>query len=151
MQKDFLDKFYCWNYLRMIIHGCWTWEHFFSPCTNFPAKWRPRQSCRHESPTRWHRHQAWRDIKRGTSAADLFNIKRMQCNFSHASVRMTSSISNAYYAMFQTQQSKSRRTLVSSVRSSNSHPDLLVIHPPPPTHFFRSHRSSTLDFHFLSQ
>merc|ERR1712004_635049 len=22
--------------------------------------------------------------------------------------------------------------------------------PPPPTHFFRSHRSSTLDFHFLS-
>ena len=115
MQKDFLDKFYCWNYLRMIIHGCWTWEHFFSPCTNFPAKWRPRQSCRHESPTRWHRHQAWRDIKRGTSAADLFNIKRMQCNFSHASVRMTSSISNAYYAMFQTQQSKSQRTLVTIV------------------------------------
>merc|ERR1711944_285401 len=26
-------------------------------------------------------------------------------------------------------------------------PDLLLIHPP---HFFRSHRSSTLDFHFLS-
>ena len=38
--------------------------------------------------------------------------------------------------------------LVSSVRSSNSHPDLLVIQHP--THFFRSHRSSTLDFHFLS-
>merc|ERR1711949_109557 len=38
---------------------------------------------------------------------------------------------------------------MSSVRSSNSHPDLLLIHPPP-THFFRSHRSSTLDFHFLS-
>ena len=37
---------------------------------------------------------------------------------------------------------------VSSVRSSNSHPDLLVIQHP--THFFRSHRSSTLDFHFLS-
>merc|ERR1711952_384118 len=37
--------------------------------------------------------------------------------------------------------------IFSSVRSSNSHPDLLVIHPP---HFFRSHRSSTLDFHFLS-
>ena len=36
--------------------------------------------------------------------------------------------------------------IFSSVRSSNSHPDLLVIHP----HFFRSHRSSTLDFHFLS-
>jgi len=35
----------------------------------------------------------------------------------------------------------------SSVRSSYTHPDLLVIHPP---HFFRSHRSSTLDFHFLS-
>ena len=29
-----------------------------------------------------------------------------------------------------------------------SHPDLLVTHHP--THFFRSHRSSTLDFHFLS-
>ena len=38
---------------------------------------------------------------------------------------------------------------VSSVRSSNSHPDLLLIQPPP-THFFRSHRSSKLDFHFLS-
>ena len=37
---------------------------------------------------------------------------------------------------------------ISSVRSSNSHPDLLVIQHP--THFFRSHRSSTLDFHFLS-
>ena len=35
----------------------------------------------------------------------------------------------------------------SSVRSSNSHPDLLLITS---THFFRSHRSSTLDFHFLS-
>ena len=41
--------------------------------------------------------------------------------------------------------------LISSVRSSYSHPDLLLIHhPTPPTHFFRSHRSSTLDFHFLS-
>ena len=41
---------------------------------------------------------------------------------------------------------------VSSVRSSNSHPDLLLIHPTTTsTHFFRSHRSSTLDFHFLSQ
>ena len=43
--------------------------------------------------------------------------------------------------------------VISSVRSSNSHPDLLLIHPPhPTTHFFRSHRSSitTLDFHFLS-
>ena len=38
--------------------------------------------------------------------------------------------------------------IVSSVRSSNSHPDLLVIQHPTP--FFRSHRSSTLDFHFLS-
>ena len=36
--------------------------------------------------------------------------------------------------------------VVSSVRSSNSHPDLLLTHP----HFFRSHRSSKLDFHFLS-
>merc|ERR1711978_730286 len=40
------------------------------------------------------------------------------------------------------------RIFVSSVRSSNSHPDLLLTHPT--THFFRSHRSSTLDFHFLS-
>merc|ERR1711928_250029 len=39
--------------------------------------------------------------------------------------------------------------IFSSVRSSNSHPDLLLIHPPHP-HFFRSHQSSTLDFHFLS-
>ena len=40
---------------------------------------------------------------------------------------------------------------VSSVRSSNSHPNLLLIHPTTTsTHFFRSHRSSTLDFHFLS-
>ena len=39
-------------------------------------------------------------------------------------------------------------TIVSSVRSSNSHPKLLVIQHP--THFFRSHRSSTLDLHFLS-
>ena len=38
--------------------------------------------------------------------------------------------------------------LISSVRSSYSHPDLLVIQHP--THFFRSHRSSTLDFDFLS-
>ena len=38
--------------------------------------------------------------------------------------------------------------VVSSVRSSNSHPDLLVTHHP--THFFRSQRSSTLDLHFLS-
>merc|ERR1712240_285174 len=37
--------------------------------------------------------------------------------------------------------------IFSSVRSSNSHPNLLLIHPP---HFFRSHRSSTLDFRFLS-
>ena len=37
--------------------------------------------------------------------------------------------------------------IFSSVRSSNSHPDLLVITT---THFFRSHRSSILDFHFLS-
>ena len=35
---------------------------------------------------------------------------------------------------------------VSSVSSSNSHPDLLVIH----LHFYRSHRSSTLDLLFLS-
>merc|ERR1711873_257006 len=38
--------------------------------------------------------------------------------------------------------------IFSSVRSSNSQPDLLVIQHP--THFFRSHQSSTLDFHFLS-
>merc|ERR1711873_202650 len=38
--------------------------------------------------------------------------------------------------------------IFSSVRSSYSHPDLLLTHPT--THFFRSHRSSTLDFHFLS-
>ena len=38
---------------------------------------------------------------------------------------------------------------VSSVRSSNGHPDLLVTQQQHP-HFFRSHRSSTLDFHFLS-
>ena len=40
-------------------------------------------------------------------------------------------------------------TIISSVRSSYSHPDLLLVQHPP-THFFRSHRSSTLDFHFLS-
>merc|ERR1711873_303616 len=39
--------------------------------------------------------------------------------------------------------------IFSSVRSSYSHPDLLLIQHPP-THFFRSHRSSTLDFHFVS-
>ena len=38
--------------------------------------------------------------------------------------------------------------IFSSVRSVYSHPDLLLIQHPP--HFFRSHRSSTLDFHFLS-
>ena len=36
---------------------------------------------------------------------------------------------------------------ISSARSPNSHPDLLLTHP---THFLRSHWSSTLDFHFLS-
>ena len=36
---------------------------------------------------------------------------------------------------------------VSSVRSSYSHPDLLLVQHP---HFFRSHQSLTLDFHFLS-
>ena len=40
-------------------------------------------------------------------------------------------------------------TFVSSVRSSNSHPNLLLIHHQHP-HFFRSLGSSTLDFHFLS-
>merc|ERR1712101_56642 len=40
--------------------------------------------------------------------------------------------------------------IFSSVRSSNSHPDLLVIHHHHGPHFFRPHRSSTLDFHFLS-
>merc|ERR1711978_196678 len=38
--------------------------------------------------------------------------------------------------------------IFSSVRSSHSHPDLLVTQQQHP-HFFRSHRSSTLDFHFL--
>ena len=38
--------------------------------------------------------------------------------------------------------------IVSSVRSSNSHPDQLLVSTS--THFFRSHWSSTLDFHFLS-
>ena len=38
--------------------------------------------------------------------------------------------------------------IISSVRSSYSHPDLQLIQHP--THFFRSRRSSTLDFHFLS-
>ena len=38
---------------------------------------------------------------------------------------------------------------VSSVRSSNSHPNLLVTQQHPPT-FSDTHRSSTLDFHFLS-
>ena len=42
--------------------------------------------------------------------------------------------------------------IFSSARSSYSHPDLLLIHhhPPTTTHFFRSHWSSTMDFHFLS-
>ena len=40
--------------------------------------------------------------------------------------------------------------IFSSVRSSNSHPDLLLTHQHQHPHFFRSHRSSTLDFHFLS-
>merc|ERR1712067_112442 len=39
--------------------------------------------------------------------------------------------------------------IFSSVRSSYSRPDLLLTHPTPP-HFFKSQRSSTLDFHFLS-
>ena len=40
---------------------------------------------------------------------------------------------------------------ISSARSSSSHTDLLLIPPPtPPPHFFRSHQSSTPDFHFLS-
>ena len=44
---------------------------------------------------------------------------------------------------------ETRSRFISSVRSSYSHPDLLLIHHPT-THFFRSHRSSTLDFRFLS-
>ena len=39
--------------------------------------------------------------------------------------------------------------IISSVRSSNNHPDLLLTQHHP-THFFRSHRSSPLDLHFLS-
>merc|ERR1712004_306970 len=39
--------------------------------------------------------------------------------------------------------------IFSSVRSSYSHPDLILTHHHHP-HFFRSHRSSTLDIHFLS-
>merc|ERR1712016_276901 len=41
-------------------------------------------------------------------------------------------------------------TFVSSVRSSYSHPCLLLTQHHQHPHFFRSHRSSTLDFHFLS-
>ena len=41
------------------------------------------------------------------------------------------------------------KVIVSSVRSSYSHPHLLLTHHHQPTHFFRSPRSSTLDFHFL--
>merc|ERR1711873_158317 len=41
-------------------------------------------------------------------------------------------------------------SIFSSVRSSYSHPDLLLTHHHHPPHFFRSHRPSTLDFHFLS-
>ena len=40
-------------------------------------------------------------------------------------------------------------SILSSVRSSSSHPDLLLIHHHHPT-FSVTHRSSTLDFHFLS-
>ena len=39
--------------------------------------------------------------------------------------------------------------IIVSVRSSYNHPDLLLIHHQHP-HFFRSHRSSIQDFHFLS-
>ena len=43
--------------------------------------------------------------------------------------------------------------IVSFVRSSNSHPDLLLTHHHHHHHplFFRSHRSSTMDLHFLNQ
>merc|ERR1711973_382836 len=41
-------------------------------------------------------------------------------------------------------------TIISSVRSSNSHPDLLLTQHHQHPHFFRSHRSSTLGFHLLS-
>ena len=41
-----------------------------------------------------------------------------------------------------------KRGIFSSARGSYSHPDLLVIQHQP--HFFRSHLSSTPDFHFLS-
>merc|ERR1712004_561888 len=40
--------------------------------------------------------------------------------------------------------------IISSVRSSSSHPDLLLIHHHHPPTFSVTHRSSTLDFHFLS-
>merc|ERR1712052_37082 len=40
--------------------------------------------------------------------------------------------------------------VVSSVRSSYSHPDLLLIHHHHPPTFSVTHRSSTLDFNFLS-
>merc|ERR1712116_40790 len=40
--------------------------------------------------------------------------------------------------------------IFSSVRSSYSHPDLLLIHHHHPPTFSVTHRSSTLDFHFLS-
>ena len=44
-----------------------------------------------------------------------------------------------------------KSTIFSSVRSSYSHTHLLLIHhQQQPPHFFRSHQSSTLDFHFLS-
>ena len=39
---------------------------------------------------------------------------------------------------------------MSSVRSSNSHPDVLVTHHHQQPPFFKSHWSSALDFHFLS-
>ena len=57
---------------------------------------------------------------------------------------------NCYRKMFKLSHFQVCHFFISSVTSSYSHPDLLLIHHPT-THFFRSHRSSTLDFHLLSQ
>ena len=53
-------------------------------------------------------------------------------------------------AIVCTQPQTLTNIFVSSVRSSYSHPDLLLIHHPPHPTFSVTHRSSILDFNFRS-
>ena len=98
---------------------------------------------------RWLERKASSNFQTGRRNAWFTTGKNARLRNTWGKFRRSANAFLGLYKMIRFEYDRNIGSLfVSSVRSSNSHPDLLVIHHP--THFFRSHRSSTLDFHFLS-